>query len=91
VRWEAVSAYAIVFSVEDRDSFIAAVDRLYELRHETSTEHHSTSTSPMTAAQPRPAVVLVANKVDLVRNREVLEQGIFASFSTTTFTLQGVM
>ena len=78
---EDVSAYVVVFSVEDRSSFSAAIDKLYEIRRETISEHHPMSLC-MTSNPPRPAVILVANKVDLVRNRTVLEKGIF-SFSFT--------
>ena len=58
---DCVSAYVVVYSVEDRKSFEAAIDRLYEIRDEEN---------------DRPsAVILVANKVDLVRSRLVLAQG----------------
>lgn len=73
VRWEYVSAYVVVFSVEDRSSFCAAIDWLYEIRRDTVVDHHPTSSS-VTVPHLRPAVILVANKVDLVRNRAVLEQ-----------------
>ena len=75
VHWEDVSAYVVVFSVEDRSSFSAAIDRLYEIRQETcNTDHHQVLSS-VTPNPPRLTVILVANKVDLVRNRVVLEQG----------------
>lgn len=57
-----VAAYVIVYSVEDRRSYEAAVDQLFELRREEEVGHQL-------------AVILVANKVDLVRTRVVLEQG----------------
>jgi len=79
----AVSAYVVVFSVEDRSSFSAAIDHLYEIRRETAGAEHATPTTSSPAVTNSntyhhrpPAVILVANKVDLVRNREVLEQGI---------------
>ena len=53
-------AYVIVYSVEDRESFEGAVDRLYTIRND----------------DPRSvAVILVANKMDLVRNRIVQDDG----------------
>ena len=73
MRWEHVSAYVVVFSVEDRSSFRAAIDWLYEIRRDTVVDHHPAAT----VSHLRPAVILVANKVDLVRNRAVLEQGTF--------------
>ena len=41
-------------------------------------EHQPTSTTAASTGHQRPAVILVANKVDLVRNRAVLEQGQFS-------------
>ena len=58
---EQVDAYVIVYSVEDRKSFEGAIDRLYELRQEEDDRHK--------------AVILVANKSDLVRTRVILEEG----------------
>jgi len=84
------SAYVVVFSVEDRSSFSAAIDHLYEIRRETAAggggvDHATSCLSPPAVTnshthhyhQRAPAVILVANKVDLVRNREVLEQGTY--------------
>ena len=51
----------IVYSVEDRKSFEGAIDRLYELRNEEDDRSK--------------AVILVANKSDLVRTRVILEEG----------------
>lgn len=56
-----VAAYVVVYSVEDRKSFEAAIDRLYELREEDLSRQMT--------------VILVANKVDLVRTRVVQTQG----------------
>ena len=54
-------AYVIVYSVEDRESFEGAIDRLYTIRND----------------DPRSvAVILVANKMDLVRNRIVQDDGM---------------
>ncbi len=54
------NAYVIVYSVEDRESFEGAVDRLHAIRGD----------------DPRSvAVILVANKMDLVRNRSVQDDG----------------
>lgn len=51
-----IDAYVIVFGIDDRRSFSTAADLLYRLRKEDV--HNS-------------IVVLVANKIDLVRNRVV--------------------
>lgn len=56
-----VAAYVVVYSVEDRKSFEVAIDRLYELREEDLSRQMT--------------VILVANKVDLVRTRVVQTQG----------------
>jgi GTPase SAR1 family protein len=57
-----------MYSVEDRKSFESAIDSLYELRHDEVNEYSDT---------PSSVIILVANKVDLVRTRVVLEQGEF--------------
>ena len=49
-----------MYSVEDRRSFEAAINRLCEIRDEVG--HHV-------------ALILVANKTDLVRSRLVTEEG----------------
>jgi len=82
MHWEDASAYVVVFSVEDRYSFSAAIDHLYEIRRETGTEHYPPSNPPL-----RPAVILAANKVDLVRNRAVLEQGTVFVLYITAFSV----
>ncbi len=56
-----IDAYVVVFSVEDRRSFEAAIDRLYEIRDEEVARHVT--------------LILVANKTDLVRTRVVPEDG----------------
>jgi len=56
-----VAAYVVVYSVEDRKSFEVAIDRLYKLREEDLSRQMT--------------VILVANKVDLVRTRLVQTQG----------------
>ena len=54
----------VVYSVEHQHSFECALDRLNELRKKIE----------------RPvAIILVANKADLVRNRVVLEEGEYLS------------
>lgn len=62
-----VAAYVVVYSVEDRKSFEAAIDRLYELREDDLSRQMT--------------VILVANKVDLVRTRVVQTQG-YVTFMT---------
>ena len=59
-------AYVIVYSVEDRESFSGAIDRLYEIRKEDGRSV---------------AVILLANKADLVRTRVVAEEGTSPAFS----------
>lgn len=53
-------AYVIVYSVIDRSTFDAAVQNLYKLRHVIGSD--------------RP-IVLVGNKIDLVRKRRVKKDG----------------
>ena len=53
----------MVYSVADKDSFDDAILTLYELRKNEDSQ--------------RAAVILVANKTDMVRNREVDEEGEF--------------
>ena len=53
-----VDAYVVVYSIADTESFNDAVDALHELRKDSSRDG---------------AVILVANKGDIVRNREVTE------------------
>jgi GTPase SAR1 family protein len=57
---EAFDAYVVVYSVEDTRSFLTAMDHLTDIRQREGREV---------------AVILVANKSDLVRNRVVLEEG----------------
>ena len=57
---EQIDAYVVVYSVEDRNSFETAIDRLFEIRQEDGREV---------------ALILVANKTDLVRTRVVHEDG----------------
>ncbi|KAI0208484.1 hypothetical protein LSAT2_006830, partial [Lamellibrachia satsuma] len=56
---ENADAYVIVYCTNDRMSFHRAVDILYRIRKEEGRDD---------------AIILVANKTDLVRNREVAEQ-----------------
>ena len=58
-----IQAYVMVFSVADRDSFDEAILTLYELRKNKESK--------------KDAVILVANKTGMVRNREVKEEGQF--------------
>ena len=60
VTADQIDAYVVVYSVEDRKSFETAIDRLYEIRQQEA--RHI-------------ALILVANKTDLVRTRVVLEEG----------------
>ena len=60
VAADQIDAYVVVYSVEDHKSFETAIDRLYEIRQEES---------------KYVALILVANKTDLVRTRVVLEAG----------------
>ena len=62
-----IEAYLVVFSLTDRRSFRYAVDVLRLLRHHSRTD----------AA----AVILVANKSDLVRGRRVSDDGPSACLS----------
>ena len=71
MRGDQIDAYVVVYSVEDRRSFEAAINRLYEIR-ETTGKHV--------------ALILVANKTDLVRSRLVQEEGTSHHFNTKYFT-----
>jgi GTPase SAR1 family protein len=60
--YENVDAYVIIYSKTDRESFAHAVDLLEEVLCDR--ERH-------------PAVILVANKSDLVRTRQIASDGKF--------------
>ena len=64
-----VDAYVVVYSVTDRSSFVYAQTCLADLKRRRKT------LSPSSASPISSAVVLVANKQDLVRNRAVSESG----------------
>ena len=53
-------AYVVVYSVADRKSFEKAVDIMYDLRKCLITQR---------------AIILVANKTDIVRTRQVTHEG----------------
>ena len=55
-----MDAYVVVYSILDRATFERALEILYELRRDP--EKH-------------PAIILVANKSDVVRSRQVSEEG----------------
>ena len=55
-----MDAYVVVYSILDRTTFERALETLYELRGDPD---------------KRPAVILVANKSDVVRSRQVSEEG----------------
>lgn len=55
-------SYAVLYAVDNKPSFQYAVDLLYELRHQE---------------QRQEAVILVANKTDLVRTRVISLQGTY--------------
>ena len=59
---EQIDAYVVVYSVEDRRSFETAIDRLQDIRRERG---------------QLVALILVANKADLVRTRVVHQEGTF--------------
>ena len=56
-----VDAYIIIYSVDDKDTFNDAVDVLHEIRKEKERNNA--------------AVILVANKQDLVKSRHITAQG----------------
>jgi len=66
-----VDAYLVVYSVTDRASFVYAQTCLADLKRRRKTQ-----SPPVTSS----AVVLVANKQDLVRNRVVSESGQYRYF-----------
>ena len=55
-----VDAYIVVFSVNDRSTFEMALEMLFQIRHELCSEK---------------AVILVANKIDIVRKRVISSDG----------------
>lgn len=60
-------AFIFVFSVDDVETFERAEEAMRRLRHDLGSD--------------RP-IVLVANKIDLVRNRKVTSEGTFSSWYT---------
>ena len=54
-------AYIVVYSVTDKETFDEAVDVLYEIRKSPD--------------RSNAAIILVANKNDMVRNRDVTIEG----------------
>lgn len=62
-------AFIFVFSVDDVETFERAEEAMHRLRHDLGSD--------------RP-IVLVANKIDLVRNRKVTSEGKFSSWYTGT-------
>ena len=65
-------AYVIVYSIADRESYDDAVETLFDLRKDESSH--------------KAAVILVANKGDIVRNREVTEEGEISVLSIAFFS-----
>ena len=65
----AVDCYCVVYSVADRNTFINSVSTLDAL---TSSVRHTT------------ACILIGNKTDLVRQRQVFEHGTYNSESSST-------
>ncbi len=63
-----LDAYVVIYAVSDRESFDDAVEILHELKKDKQQDE---------------AVVLVANKSDMVRNREVREEGNVPHFIYT--------
>lgn len=62
-------AFIFVFSVDDVETFERAEEAMRRLRHDLGSD--------------RP-IVLVANKIDLVRNRKVTSEGTFSSWYTSS-------
>jgi GTPase SAR1 family protein len=63
-----VDAYVVVFAITDRSSFNTSVDILYKLRHDMCTDR---------------AIILVANKIDIVRKQKVTIQGMCLTIHRT--------
>lgn len=59
-----IDAYIVVFSVNDRETFEMAVEILFQIRHELCSEK---------------AVILVANKIDIVRKRVISSDGMWTT------------
>ena len=60
-----LDGYVVVYSLTDKTSFETAIDILDGLRQEVG---------------PEKAIILVANKSDLVRKRRVSAEGMFISY-----------
>ena len=58
---ETYDAYIVIFSITDRTSFQTAIDYLYDIKNRKTTK--------------RP-IILIANKIDLVRKRKVSKEGM---------------
>ena len=68
-----MDAYVVVYSILDRATFERALEILYELRRDPD---------------KHPAIILVANKSDVVRSRQVSEEGKPLLFSLTLFQFE---
>lgn len=64
---DACDAFVVVYSITDRGSFGRAVDALFRLREKGCTANK--------------AVILVGNKSDLVRSRDITEDGKLCVFT----------
>lgn len=63
-------AYLVLYSMADRASFRWAVSFISDV-----TQHSDDVTSERAEATEEPVVILVANKMDLVRKRQVSANG----------------
>ena len=69
-----IDGFVVVFRIDDRSTFAHATDLLYELRKVRATQS---------------AVILVANKCDLVRSREVSTEGEISQLLHETLRVVG--
>ena len=69
-------AYIVVYSVTDKETFDEAVDVLYEIRKSPD--------------RSNAAIILVANKNDMVRNRDVTIEGSSLPHSISLIILNGL-
>lgn len=65
-----VEGYVIVFSIDERTTFDSAIDILYNLRKDERKEN---------------AIILVGNKCDLVRTRNVMLEGLYLNIASSNY------
>lgn len=65
-----VEGYVIVYAIDERATFDSAIDILYNLRKDKKKEN---------------AIILVGNKCDLVRTRNVTLEGLYLNVASLNY------